>query len=154
MKILFLSILLMAGLQASADVIKSSTSPASVQPGSITFFDDAIMTNTYVSTVASLVGGAWLHQQVSVSIGYLEEGRETFTVDVVGEVLNSWVSEAPNGDLRIAITTGTGPFNPDEGEFEEGYTKYYLFVKADQNDNTDHGYLSEAELTTSSFSSK
>ncbi len=144
----------MASFTLNAEMLKSTTQPTKVNPAMITFFNNAELSNTSVTTVATLIGGIWKMQEVSVSIGYQEEAQETYTVNTVGEILNLNVSQAPNGDLGITITSGTGPFNVNQGMFEEGYTEYYLFVKADQNGNTDHGYRSEAELTTSYFSLK
>ena len=52
MKSLFLSFVLLVGLSANAETIKSTTRPAEINPSSVTFFKSATLSNTYVSVVA------------------------------------------------------------------------------------------------------
>lgn len=152
MKTLFLSLILAVSFSANAEVVKSTTWPEPVSPGSITHFSDAILANTYVTAVASLIGGAWLSQDVSISVGYQEEAQETFTINVLGEIVKTDITESQDGAITVVVTTKGGPFNADKGFFDEGFKKYTLVVEADKEADT--GYSTEADLTEVEFGAK
>ena len=147
MKQFLLALVMVFGTVANAaKVIESTHRPDDVSPMMITFFEDASLDSTYVTVVGTLIGGAWLTQQVAVNIGYQEEGQETFTFEIVGEILSASISEGEDKTVYVQVTTGTGPFDSDEGMFKPGYTKYNLEVK--YHGETDNKYSPTGTLST------
>ena len=150
MKNLIMALVVLFGTVANAaDTLTSTTQPQMLNPGMITHFSDKSTASTYVTVVGTLIGGAWLTQMVNINIGYQEEAQESFSFTVVGEITNTSIYEDEHGHLSINVTTGSGPFNPDKGYFDPGFTTYHLGVN--KNANTDHGYSTNGLLTTTHY---
>ncbi len=154
--LLTLFMLLSFQFQANAqelEIINSVSNPESVSPQFITSFNDKVLSNTYVSVVSNLVGGAWLTQEIFVNVGYQEEASDTFSFTIVGEVINVVISEDfGDGSLYITVTTNTGAWSQEGGGFTPGFTTKLIRILKDKN--TDTGYATSAEVETVYYSPK
>lgn len=126
------------------ETITSTTRPTQLSPTMVTGFDDFILQNTYVSVVSTLIGGAWLSQQISINVGYQEEGQETFETSIIGEIIGVRAVENYDDSITVTVITALGSFNNNMGAFNEGITEYVVTITRDEN--TDHGYASDATL--------
>ncbi len=127
--------------------IQSEKKPPKVNPQDIIHFSRATYEDTSVSVVSSLIGGAWLSQDVYVSIGFQEEGGiETYSFTVQGEILSVNYSRVDDNALFIEIKTSYGSFNTKTRDFNKGNTWHFLKVKKDKS--TGNGFSIQGTLST------
>jgi hypothetical protein len=130
--------------------IKAVENPTEVSPQMITGFHDKSL-STYVSVVSTLIGGAWLSQQVTVNLGYQEEAVQSFEFQIMGEVENVRINQlAGSNGIEVVVTSSTGPWSETNASFGPGFTEYKMTVLPQKG--TDTGYAAQATLVQTVFS--
>lgn len=156
MKKILLILIAMVQMQASAQEesitteLTAVTRPSEVNPQMITGFHEKAL-STYVSAVSTLIGGAWLSQQMTVNIGYQEEAVQSFEFQIMGEVDNVRIKQlAGSNAIEVVVVTNNGPWSEANASFGPGSTEYKLTVLPLKG--TDTGYAATATLVQTVYS--